>query len=171
MTKKNQKVKEQKSNDKESDDKELRVSQEELTKVLDEKNELLSSLQRLQAEFENFKKRNEKEKEDFKNYASANLMESFLPIVDNFELALKAHESKDDFYKGIELIYAQIMSFLKDQGLEIIKCEGKFNPREHEALMMENKEGFEAQTIIEVLQPGYKIKDKILRTAKVKVAK
>ena len=133
--------------------------------------ELTEALQRLQAEFENYKKRIEKEACEFKNHATADLIKQILPILDNFELALNKTNKKDEFYKGIELIYAQLIETLENQGLKIIPCLGeKFNPYKHEALLTENCDKT-PNTITEELQKGYMLNEKIIRHSKVKVAK
>ncbi|MEK6837810.1 MAG: nucleotide exchange factor GrpE [Nanoarchaeota archaeon] len=133
------------------------------------------SLQRLQAEFENYKKRVEKENIQFKQYAAAEVIKNFLPILDSFELALKsitaAAESK--IAKGLELIYGQFYSALESQGLRQIKALGeKFDPYRHEVLMQEetpdsNRDG----VVVEEFQKGYALNDVILRYSKVKVLK
>lgn len=132
--------------------------------------ELTESLQRLQAEFENFKKRTEKEKSDFCKYAEKDLMLELLPILDNFELALNNTKNKDEFIKGVELIYAQLVSALEKKGLKKIETAGRFDPYKHEALMQEESDQEEG-TILEELQKGYELNNIILRTAKVKVSK
>ncbi len=135
--------------------------------------ELVAQLQRLQAEFENYKKRTEREFAAYKEVAMGACISALLPVIDNLELALKnaTKEEKDGFYKGIELVYAQFLSILHELGVEEIKTEGRFDPRLHEALLAEAHEGSEKNTILEVLQKGYRLKDRVLRTAKVKVAK
>ncbi len=138
----------------------------------DQIKELTNTLQHLQAEFENFKKRVEREKEQYCKYANGQLLLHLLPIIDVFEEALKRKENKDQFVKGIELIHQQLNKLLDEQGVRKIECEGnKFDPYYHEALMQEKTEGKKEGTILEELQPGYMLKDKVLRHAKVKVAK
>ena len=132
--------------------------------------DLTSTLQRLQADFENYKKRVEKEKSDFKQYATAELIKKLLPVLDNFELAFKNKDDKE-FKKGIELIYAQFLSVLEEQGLKPIMSEGEiFNPYLHEAMMQETS-AKPAGTIIEEFQKGYMIGNKVIRHSKVKVSK
>jgi molecular chaperone GrpE len=133
--------------------------------------ELTDTLQHLQAEFENYKKRIEKENCEFIKIANEDLIKALLPIIDNFELALKSCRVKDDFYKGMELIYSQLINALRSQGLKHIDCIGKiFDPYYHEVLVVEES-GEEPNTIIEELQKGYLLHDKVMRHSKVKIAK
>jgi molecular chaperone GrpE len=133
--------------------------------------ELTDTLQHLQAEFENYKKRTEKENCEFIKIANEDLIKALLPIIDNFELAFKSCRVKDDFYKGTELIYSQLIDALRSQGLKHIDCIGKgFDPYYHEVLITEES-GEEPNTIIEELQKGYLLHDKVIRHSKVKIAK
>ncbi len=133
------------------------------------KEELTDMLKRLQAEFENYRKRKEKEIQEIREHSNRELIYKLLNIVDNMELALK---NKDDrnLRQGIEMIYSQLVSLLEKEGLEKIKDNKNFNPELHEAVVTDKSEK-EDGTILEVFQPGYKLKGKILRTAKVRVAK
>ena len=133
--------------------------------------ELTDSLQRLQAEFENYKKGVEKEKQDFIKYASHDLIIKLLPIVDSFEIALKNHKDKNKFLEGMKLIFLHLYSTLEKEGLKQINpLNEKFDPNKHEVLMC-NKSDKPDNTIIEVLQKGYIVNDKLIRHAKVKIAK
>lgn len=148
----------------------VQMSGKQKTKKKDELKELTETLQRLQAEFENYKKRIEKENIEFRKYAKAELISKLLPMIDNFELALQNKENKDEFVKGIELIYSQLFSLLENEGLKVIKAKGeKFNPEMHEALLTEKSD--KENIVLEELQKGYMLEDKILRHAKVKVSK
>lgn len=133
--------------------------------------ELTDSLQRLQAEFENHKKRVEKEKCEFVKCANEKLIISILPVLDSFELALQNIENHEEFVKGIKLIFAQLYSTLESLGLKKINALGdKFDPYKHEVLLQEkNKQ--EEGTIIEELQRGYMLGDKLIRHTKVKISK
>lgn len=135
-----------------------------------EADELKDSLQRLQAEFENYKKRTEKETIDRAKFSNADLIARLLDVVDNFELALK-HECKDsEFAQGMQMVHNQLMKQLEDEGLLTIKTVGeKFDPYRHEAMLKE-KSDKEENTIIEELQRGYILNGKVLRNAKVKIA-
>jgi len=132
--------------------------------------DLTDTLQRLQAEFENYKKYVEKSQVEFRKYAQADIIETLLPILDSFELALKNTTDKEKLMKGIELIYSQLYSLLEKQGIKKIEAKGKFNPHLHEVLLKEESDK-EEDTILEELQKGYMLNDKVLRHTKVKVSK
>ena len=130
--------------------------------------ELTELLQRVQADFENYKKRVEKEKSEFVNYAKKDMILKLLPILDNFELALKNKEK--EFHKGVELIYAQIVSILEKEGVKTINpLNEKFDPFRHEALLTEKSD--KEDIVLEVFQKGYALNDKVIRHARVKVGK
>ncbi len=141
--------------------------EEENTEATQEENkekEYFESLQRLQAEFDNFRKRTEKEKTEIVKYAEESLMVELLDILDGFELSLKY--SKDE---GVKMIYSELYSLLEKKGLKTIEVRGDFNPLFHEALMKED--GKEENKILEELQKGYLLNEKVIRTAKVKISK
>ncbi len=150
--------KEHKKEDKKTDEKDKKIA------------ELTDTLQRLQAEFENYKKYVEKSKAEFVKYAQAELIDKLLPVLDSFELALKNTKDKEKLLKGVELIYTQLYSLLEKQGLKKIESKGKFNPHLHEVLLKEESDE-EEDTILEELQKGYMLDDKVLRHSKVKVSK
>jgi len=132
--------------------------------------ELTDTLKRLQAEFENYKKWNTKEKSEFLKYAHADLISHLLPVLDSFEMALKNTNDKEKFIVGIKMIYAQFHSILEAEGLRPIKAAGeKFDPYKHEVLMKEESNRSE-DTILEEFQKGYMLNDKVLRHSKVKVS-
>ena len=134
-------------------------------------NELTETVQRVQADFENYKKRTEKDKEEFVKYACQNIVLDLLPILDNFELALKYTKDKEEFVKGIELVYSNFIDILDKKGLKPINALSKgFDPVMHEALMQETSKE-KPGTVIEEFQKGYMINDKVIRPTKVKVAK
>ncbi len=126
--------------------------------------EYFESLQRLQAEFDNFRKRTEKEKFEIVKYAEESLIVDLLDVLDNFELSLKY--SEDD---GVKMIYSELYSLLEKKGLETIETKGDFNPLFHEALMKEDRK--EDNKILEELQKGYLLNHKVIRTSKVKISK
>ncbi|MBI2129900.1 nucleotide exchange factor GrpE [Candidatus Woesearchaeota archaeon] len=133
--------------------------------------ELTELLQRLQADFENYKKRAEKEKCDLAGYTACKLISQFLPILDSFELALKNDQDHQKFVKGVELIYSQFYSLLEDFGLTPIEAVGKkFDPYDHEVLLSEKSDKDE-DIVLEELQKGYKLGDVVIRHSKVKVSK
>ncbi len=132
--------------------------------------ELTELLKRTQANFENYRKQTEKRIEEFQQFATKDLLLRILPIVDNFELALKTScGSVEDLRKGIELIYSQLFNLLEEAGLQPIKCEGKFDPYQHEALMKVDSDKPEG-VIIEELQKGFILNGKVIRHAKVKIS-
>ncbi len=135
--------------------------------------DLTESLQRLQAEFQNYQKRCEKSNEDFMRYAISGFIEKLLGVVDTFELAFKSKDSHEQFVKGTEMIYGQLYEVLEKEGLRPIKSVGeKFDAYKHEVLLTEKTDKDEEDDIItEELQRGYMLKDKVLRFAKVKVKK
>ena len=129
----------------------------------EKKDNYLEQLQRLQAEFENFRKRTEKERSEIFKSANEDLIVKLLGILDNFELAIKHIDDK-----GINMIYSELYSILESEGLKAIKAEGEFNPEFHEALIQE--EGEDGK-IIEEFQKGYMLNDKVIRASKVKISK
>jgi molecular chaperone GrpE len=141
------------------------------TKEEKELRELTDTLQHLQAEFENYKKRAAKESCEFIKCANEDIILRLLPIIDNFELALKSCREDSEFYKGIKIIYSQLIDTLHSQGLKHIECSGKrFDPYYHEVLLTE--ESNEADNMItEELQKGYLLNDKVIRHTKVKICK
>ena len=133
--------------------------------------ELTDSLQRLQAEFENYKKRIERERQDLITYTSQNLIIKLLPIIDSFESALKNHKDKNKFLEGMKLVFSQFYSTLEKEGLKQINpLNEKFDPYKHE-VMMHEKTNKKENTITEVLQKGYILNNKVIRHAKIKIAK
>ena len=176
---KEEKSKETQNNKRETESKEDKKNKEERKKEkksseTDQNHkirELTETLQRLQAEFENYKKRIEKEKQEFTRYANQELIKKILPVLDDFELALKNCKAKDDFYKGIQIIYSHLIDALQSQGLKPIEAQGKkFDPYYHEALLAEESDK-EENTVLEEMQKGYMLHDKVIRHSKVKVAK
>jgi molecular chaperone GrpE len=137
--------------------------------------ERLESLKRLQADFDNYRKRIIKEKNELFQYATEDLIYELLPIVDNFERAIYGAgkgASKENLLQGVEMIYKELCSALKKKGLEKINVIGKaFDPTQHEAIDHVETTEHPENTVIEEMIVGYKIKDKIIRPAKVKVSK
>ena len=134
--------------------------------------ELTDRLLRLQADFMNYKNRIEKEKESIFSYATEDLINQILPILDNFERAIENAEADNGFQQGVMMIYEQLIEMLNANGLKEIECLGEdFDPNFHHAVFMEEKENTEEGTVLEVLQKGYMLKDKVIRPSMVKVAK
>lgn len=131
--------------------------------------ELTETLQRLQAEFENYKKAIEKQYENLRKYASECLIIKLLPILDSFELAFRNKDiSKEEFLKGIELIYSQFYNVLHSEGLKPIEALGKsLDPYKHEVLLKEESD--KDNIVLEELQKGYMLNDKVIRHTKVKI--
>jgi len=129
--------------------------------------ELIQILKQVQADFENYKKRVERDQQAMICNANKSLICELLPVLDSFELALKNCDEKE-FKSGVELIYAQFIQVLEEQGIKKMETKGKFDPYKHEALLTEpGKDG----QILEVFQHGYMLNETIIRPAKVKVAK
>ena len=132
--------------------------------------ELTDTLKRLQADFENFKKRIDKEKTEFVKYAHADVIAQMLPVLDSFEIALNNTSDNEKFAEGMKIIFAQFYLTLEAEGLHPIKAEGeKFDPYRHEVLMKEESDKPEG-TILEEFQKGYMLNDKVLRFSKVKIS-
>lgn len=128
---------------------------------------------RAQADFDNYRKRIQKEIQDINLYAGEQLLKDFLPVIDNFERALVSLEGKENsMYKGIELIYRQLRDIFEKHGVKEIQAQGKpFDPHFHEAVMQVESQDYEDDTVVEVLQKGYLYHTKVLRPSMVKVAK
>jgi len=132
--------------------------------------DLINTLKHLQAEFENYKKRSERESENYSKFANEQLIKELLPVIDNFELALKNANQKDEFYKGMELVYSQLVGALQGFGVKCIDCQCKFDPYFHEVLLTEESKK-DNNVILEELQKGYTLNDRVIRHSKVKIAK
>lgn len=135
---------------------------------------LKDRLLRLQAEFDNYRKRTEKERLEAKKYEAEALASELLPVLDNFERALKTEvdESSKGFYDGVKMVYEQLLEALKTQGVEQMDVLNKpFDPNLHHAVMQDENDSVESNIITEEFQKGYMIKDKVLRPAMVKVNK
>lgn len=144
----------------------------ELQRLKAERDSLLDRLARAQAEFENARRRAAKEQQDFRDYAAADAIKSLLPIVDSFERALQVKSDPGDFRSGVELIYKQLQDALGKLGVRAIPAKGEpFDPHVHEAIEMVETSDAPDHEVIEELQRGYKMKDRLLRPAMVKVAK
>jgi molecular chaperone GrpE len=146
----------------------------EIQKLAKEKDEVYNRLLRLQAEYDNFKKRSQKEKEADRKYKSQDLITELLPALDNFERALQVEvtEANSSLVDGITMVYRQLQDALKSQGVEVIESEGQtFDPNLHHAVMQIEDDEKESNTVVEELQKGYMLKDRVVRPAMVKVNK
>ncbi len=133
--------------------------------------EYYEHLKRNMAEFDNFKKRISKEKDMMYNTITANVVSEILPVIDNFDKALNAETADESYKNGIAMIYNQIVETLGKLGVEEIEALNKtFDPNFHEAVMHIEDENYGEKEVTEVFRKGYKIGDKIIRHAMVKVA-
>ena len=144
-------------------------AEEKLQKALDEKND---QFLRLYAEYDNFRKRSQKEKQDIYSSSKADVIKEILPVLDNFERAASNKEaSPEDYQKGIEMIFNQFVQILSKQGVESFGEKGDaFDPNIHNAVMTVEDDSLGENVIAEVFTKGYKLGDKIIRDAVVKVA-
>src|SRR5262249_18540096 len=148
------------------------VSGEEYRRLRAERDSFLDRLARLQAEFENYRKRNAREQGEFREYATAEAAKNFLPVLDNFNLALRAGAPEKRLREGVELIRKQMEEVLSRLGVQPVPTKGEqFDPRVHEAIEMVDTSDVPDHQIIEELQRGYKLKDRLLRPAMVRVAR
>lgn len=129
---------------------------------------------RAQADFDNFRRRTQKEKEDLARYASEQLIKQLLPVVDNFGRALEASKNGGDaesFAKGVDMIFRQLEQTLESEGLKAMETVGQpFNPDLHQAIMQVESDEHEEGIVVEEVQKGYVLKDRVLRPAMVKVS-
>lgn len=146
-----------------------------LLRTIEEKDlamkEMTKQYQRLQADFENFRRRTRQEKEDLSTLVAENIVLELLPVVDNFERALtSAADDASTVRSGVELIFRQMKSALEKLGVSIIEATGKpFDPNEHQAVMRVEDAELEDGLIVEELQKGYKVKTRVIRPSMVKV--
>ena len=149
----------------------LKASLEDKTKQCDEYKDMI---QRLAAEFDNYKKRTAREKEALYFDALSDVVSEFLPVIDNIERAInacKSENTQESMLEGIELISRQVKETLKKLGVEPIECVGKkFDPNLHEAVMHIEDDTYEQNVVVEEFQKGYICKDKVIRHSIVKVA-
>jgi molecular chaperone GrpE len=145
--------------------------QKELDQLAGEKAEMQDRILRAQAEFQNFKKRTERERSELFEYASMEAVRALLPVLDDFERSLKVESADKEYVKGMELIYQRFYDALKKLGLEPIVSAGQpFDPHVHHAVDMVETDEAPADTVLEEFQRGYNFKGRMLRAAMVKVA-
>jgi molecular chaperone GrpE len=154
---------------------ELEADLARLSQLESERDEYLDTLRRVQAEFENYRKRVIKEQTALVDRATSGLVEQLLPVLDSFELALKnvdtvSSEDIESVRKGVELVYAELLGVLEKAGLSRVEADGKpFDPNVHEAVMQEDGDG--EPVVTDVLRTGYTLKGRVLRPAMVKVTR
>ncbi|HBF6773988.1 TPA: nucleotide exchange factor GrpE [Clostridioides difficile] len=164
----------EKTDEKEVDDENVTDINSKLAekKLQDELDELNDKYQRLQAEYANYRRRTQQEKETIGVFANEKIITELIPVIDSMERALDACENKEDtMYKGISLVHKQLIDTLVKFGVEEIEAESKeFDPNLHLAVMQESVDGVEANQIVMVLQKGYKLGTKVVRPSMVKVS-
>lgn len=151
----------------------IQAAEDKLTSVQKDLEELKDRHLRKTAEFENLRKRSEREKTEYYRQALASFLGDFLDIADNFQRALdhaKPEELNSDFGQGVELIHKQFNELWKRYGLKEVDTSGDFDPNVHEAVATEENNSVPPQTILQVLQKGYMLQDRLVRPALVKVA-
>ncbi|MCI6697475.1 MAG: nucleotide exchange factor GrpE [Erysipelotrichaceae bacterium] len=146
--------------------------QNEIDELKSEVDRLKNAYAKAYADTENVKKRLQNEADTNKKYRIQSFAKEILPAIDNLERAMAASdESESQLKKGVEMIYNQLIKSLKDEGVEEIDClNKKFDPNFEQSIMVEKKEGVEPGVVIEVLQKGYMLKDRVLRAAMVKIS-
>jgi molecular chaperone GrpE len=141
-----------------------------LAELKAERDQLLDRLARLQAEFDNARKRQEREKQEFRDYATGNVVEQFLPVIDNFALALGANASAEQLRTGVELIVKQMDETLRGLQVQAVPTIGQqFDPRVHEALGTIERDDLPDHSIAEEIRKGYRIRERLLRPALVRI--
>ena len=151
------------------EEKKINGKMEELQKQIDEKDD---KYKRLQAEYSNYMRRTQQEKETIGLFANEKIIGELIPVLDSMERAIDARTDKEDnMYKGIELVHKQLIDCLQKFGVEeIVALNEEFDPNLHLAVMQESVEGVEANKVVMVLQKGYKLKTKVIRPTMVKVS-
>ncbi len=147
-------------------------SRTDLEVVERERDEYLDSLQRLKAEFDNYRKRSAREQQSLATRASESLLNELVPVLDDLERALDAaeHHEEAKLEEGVRLVHRSLADALRRQGLEVIDADGAFDPHVHEALLAQPVEDAEPGSVVQVLQKGYRLGDRVLRPARVVVA-
>lgn len=144
----------------------------EIEKLRAERDALIDRLARMQADFDNARKRAAREQQDFRDYALTDVIKTLIPVLDSFDRALKSSPEKSEFHAGVELIHKQLQDALAKTGVQAVRAAGQqFDPRLHEAIEMVDTDKAEDNQVLEELQAGYKLKDRLLRPAMVRVAR
>ena len=173
MAKEKETVVDEESTEKTTKEDEITV-EDQLKNLEDEVNTWKTDYYKVFADMENLKKRLQNEHANAMKFMMQSFIEELLPVVDNFERSLAVVDPSDEiknFLKGYEMIYNQLMEVLKSQGVEVIKTEGEeFDPNFHQAVMTVKDDNFKTNMIVEELQKGYKLKDRVIRASLVKVS-
>ncbi|HSM23882.1 MAG TPA: nucleotide exchange factor GrpE [Anaerolineaceae bacterium] len=143
-------------------------------KLLTQSQDYFEGWQRERADFQNYKKRIERDQSSLKSFVTAEIIKKYIVVVDDLELAIKnrpTHEESKGWVDGINLIYQKLISILEGEGVEVIPVDGEFDPNIHEALSQIDHPEFESGKIVDVMRQGYKIGDRIIRPALVIVAR
>ena len=144
--------------------------QGEVDRLKAERDQLVDRLARLQAEFENARKREQRERTDFRDFAVSGAVEQFLPVLDNFQLALGSSGSVEQLRAGIELIVKQMEDVLRSLNVQPVESVGaRFDPRVHEALESVDRNDLPDHEVLEEVRRGYRIRDRLLRPALVRI--
>jgi len=147
------------------------VTRAEFDQLKSERDQLLDRLARMQAEFDNARKRAERERVEFRDIATGNVVDQFLPVIDNFQLALSATSNADQLRSGVALIVKQMEETLQKLQVSVIPSVGQpFDPRVHEALGSVERDDIPDQHVADEIRRGYRLRDRLLRPALVRVA-
>ncbi len=144
----------------------------EVEKLRAERDVLVDRLARMQAEFDNARKRAAKEQQDYRDYALTDTIKTLIPVMDSFDRALQSSPEKSEFHVGVELIHKQLQDALAKIGVQPVAAKGQqFDPRFHEAIEMVDTEEAKDNEVLDELQRGYKLKERLVRPAMVRVAR
>jgi molecular chaperone GrpE len=148
-----------------------RAERAEIERLQTERDQLFDRLARLQAEFDNYRKREARERTEYRDYALANTVEQFLPVLDNFQLALRSQGTGEQLRSGVDLIVRQMEEIVRSLGVQPVPTvETQFDPRVHEAIEMVERDDLPDHQIMEEVRRGYTLRDRLLRPALVRVA-
>lgn len=143
----------------------------EVDRLQGERDQLLDRLARLQAEFDNYRKREARERTEYRDYALANTVEQFLPVLDNFQLALRSQGTAEQLRSGVDLIVRQMEEIVRTLGVQPVPTvETQFDPRVHEAIEMVDRDDLPDHQVMEEVRRGYTLRDRLIRPALVRVA-
>lgn len=143
----------------------------EAERLQTERDQLFDRLARLQADFDNYRKREARERNEFRDYALVNTVEQFLPVLDNFQLALRSQGTAEQLRSGVDLIVRQMEEILRNLGVQPVPTtDARFDPRLHEAIEMVERDDLPDQQVMDEVRRGYTLRDRLLRPALVRVA-